>query len=384
MKRFSPLTMGWRLWLLNLGFWTLVGVMNSASEIIDIVTGDWQAQYWEPVVWEMSSQYAYALLCPLLIAFALRFPFTRHTWGRILPLHFGALIAFSLLHIGAMVSMRHAAYGVAGRTYAFGNLPLETLYELLKDSGMYWVIVGLTYGFDYYRRYRQRELETERLKTDLARAQLDNIRSRLHPHFLFNTLNTISSIMHENVAWADAMIARLSDLIRLSFDTAQQHEVPLQRELATLQVYIEIMKARHHDRLAVETDVDPATRDALVPALILQPLVENAIKYGVSSRPDGGHVLVRSSRTDGRLRLEVRDDGPGVAGTPRDALNHGFGLSSTAARLEHLYGTDQRIDLENLPGGGFSVRLDLPLHPTNRAPTPTPGPPDPDHARAHC
>ncbi|MEE9244912.1 MAG: histidine kinase [Gemmatimonadota bacterium] len=350
------------LWLLSFAVWTVIGLLSSGSEVIDVLTGDTNASIWEPVLWELSSTYTWALLTPFIVIFTLRHKFTRIRWPKVLPLHVLAMVLFSIAHVGTMVAIRKAAYWIVGDFYDFGNIGLETMYELFKDIVTFWTLVGFTYGFDYYRKYRARELQAAQLETQLAQVKLENLRQQLHPHFLFNTLNTISSIMHEDVRAADAIITRLSDLLRMAMDTGDRHEVPVQEEIEALQIYLEIMQSRFHDRLSVALSIDPEARDALVPLLILQPLVENAIKHAVASRPGGGggRVFVTVERRNGSVRLEVRDDGPGSNETLEELLKKGFGLSSTIERLQQLYGDSQHSSVRNGPEGGFAVTLDLP------------------------
>jgi LytS/YehU family sensor histidine kinase len=270
-----------------------------------------------------------------------------------------AMTGFVLLHVAGMVGMRKGIYALAGARYVFGDLGLELPYEALKDVATFWILVGLAVGFDYYRRYRDRDVRAAQLESQLTAARLRYLRHQLHPHFLFNTLNTISAVMHEDVRAADTMLSRLSDLLRLATRHAEDQEVRLQEELDALDVYLEIMRVRMGDRLRSAVDVAPDTRDALVPFLVLQPLVENAVKHGIAARPEGGWLGVRAYRRNGMLRLEVEDDGPGVANPP-GALSAGFGLGGTAERLQHLYGTAARPVLERSARGGLRVTIDIP------------------------
>ena len=360
------------LWLLSFALWTVAWFLNAGSEIIDVVTGDLSASVWEPVVWEFTSNYAWAVLTPFIVIFALRHRLSRSNWAKMLPLYLLAMVLFSIAHVAGMVSARKLIYWAIGDSYEFwqsiAHLGLEMIYELLKDIFTFWMLTGFAYGFDYYRRYKERELKTAQLEAQLAHARLDNLIQQLHPHFIFNTLNTISAIMHENVRAADTIITRLSDLLRLAFEKSDRQEVPLQDEVEALEIYLDIMRARYQDRLAVDMSIDPEARDALVPVLILQPLVENAIKHGVDPRPDGGRVSVSAQRKDGTIRLEVSDDGPGAEETADQLLRKGFGLSSTVERLQQLYGQAQTATLHNGPAGGFSVTLDFPYRPAAQEP----------------
>jgi two-component system LytT family sensor kinase len=207
---------------------------------------------------------------------------------------------------------------------------------------------------------RQRELRAAQLEANLARAQLQNLRLQLQPHFLFNALNTISATMYEDPATADEMLGALSDLLRSSLKTVRTDEVPLREELDLLDRYLAILRARFGERLAVSIEADPAAADALVPSLLLQPLVENAIRHGSAEKDGGGAVAVRARRDGPRLILEVEDDGPGDA-RRNGARSEGIGLAATAERLRILYGASQTFTAGDGPAGGFLARAVLPL-----------------------
>ena len=360
MSQRSPLRSP-SVWALSLSAWFLLGLLNSGSEVIDVITGDRDAALWEPITWEMTSTMTFGLLTPFLITFALRVRFARTSSAVTIGGHVVAMVLFSFLHVGGMIGARKAIYAVAGGSYDFGNFSLEFLYELFKDVITYGMLVGLTYGFDYYRRYRQREIDASRLETSLAQVQLENLEHRMQPHFLFNTLNLISAKMREDIDAADRMITRLSDLLRLSMQRWGGREVTLSEEREMLDAYLEIMKARFEDRLQARVEIAPDAADALVPPLLLQPLVENAIKHGVSRREEGGRVEVTARRNGTRLLLEVRDDGPGTEEPAEHLLAKGLGLSTTAERLRRLYGEDQKLTFERGKPAGFVLTIAIPF-----------------------
>ena len=224
------------------------------------------------------------------------------------------------------------------------------------------------------RRLRERETQAARLEARLADARLQALGSQLHPHFLFNTLTAISVLVHRAPDDADTMLTRLADLLRATLRQPPAHEIPLGEELALLARYVDIMRVRYGPRLVVETRVPPAAADLLVPTFALQPLVENAIEHGVARRAGQGTVTVSAAVEDGRLRLEVEDDGPGVAvGSNGDDGGNGIGLANTRQRLRQLYGDRQRLDLAAAPGGGTRAVMELPAHrePAHREPAHT-------------
>jgi signal transduction histidine kinase len=245
-----------------------------------------------------------------------------------------------------------------------GFLPL-LLGEIHLDIAIYWILLVLVQWRESRRRLREREREAGRLalqaselEARLARAQLDSLKMQLQPHFLFNTLHSVSALIHEDDEAADLMIARLSDFLRLVIEHAGAQEVALVQELDFLQRYLEIQQVRFQDRLHVSLDVAPDALDAMVPNLVLQPLVENAIRHAVEPRSAGGHVRISATRHGEALRLSVRDDGPGLRHGPSPGA--GLGISNTRARLEHLYGERQALEIGDHPEGGVLVTVTFP------------------------
>jgi LytS/YehU family sensor histidine kinase len=222
-------------------------------------------------------------------------------------------------------------------------------------------LVGVGHGLEYYRFYREREAHSAYLAARLAQAELEMLKSQLHPHFLFNTLHAISALMHRDVKAADRMIARLSELLRVALDYTGTQEVSLQEELAFLEPYVEIERVRLGDRLNVEYDIQPSVLEALVPHMILQPLVENAIRHGIAPRAQPGTVRIVARGRRDMLDLEVTDDGAGLA--PGRSANGGVGLANTRARLEQMYGDRFNFEPRNVSGGGFRVALTIPFRP---------------------
>ena len=199
------------------------------------------------------------------------------------------------------------------------------------------------------------------METRLVEAQLHTLQRQMQPHFLFNTLNTISALMHRDVDAADAMIARLSDLLRMSLQRVGVQEVELKEELDFLSKYLEIEQTRFRDRLSVVFDIQADTLDALVPNLLLQPLVENAIKHGIGPRPTPGQIVVRSRRVGAMLELDVQDNGVGLSAARLTDFNRGVGLSNTRSRLDHLYGSLHRFEFRQPAEGGLLVLIAIPM-----------------------
>ncbi len=334
----------------------------------------------QPLYWALSEWYLWAAISPAIFWLAARFPLSRATWTRYLPLHLGAAL---LIHVG-----HETAYVLLDRAIGLGAstppppMGQAILLFISKRAAMnllvYSAIVVVAHAQALQRRYRERERVTLQLETKLARAQLEALKIQLQPHFLFNTLNTISALLHRDAEAADRVLSRLGDLLRLSLQHSGKQEVMLRQELEFLERYLEIQQTRFQDRLTVRFDTDPEVLDALVPTLVLQPLVENAVRHAIEPRAAHGHLDIRARRRDGRLTLEVADDGPGMgSATPGDingavipSTGSGIGLANTRARLEQLYGKGHRFTLTNAPAGGLVVTLEIPYRVGN-LPTPT-------------
>ena len=240
------------------------------------------------------------------------------------------------------------------------------LWPLFRDNIhlnilTYWAILGVYYVLDYHHRWREREVRAAELERALSEAQLQALKMQLHPHFLFNALNSIAALMHSDVEAADTMLVRLSDLLRRVLDQAGAQEVSLGQELDFLRPYLDIEKVRFQERLSVDFAIPPELLEARVPNLILQPLVENAIRHGIAPRTAPGRITVSAVREGETLHLEVRDNGRGLF--EGRAPDEGIGLSNTRERLQRLYGEAQSFTLVNLPEGGMAARISLPLRP---------------------
>jgi LytS/YehU family sensor histidine kinase len=283
-----------------------------------------------------------------------RYRFDVKGWLKYLPIHLLLLIAGSIIHTTFNWGTRVLIFPLAGLgAYDYGAMPVRYFMEFPVDVLSYAIAAGFT-------TLTLRLVRAAQLEKTLAQAQLQNLRLQLNPHFLFNTLNTISAAMYEDVAVADRMISRLSDLLRSTLEQGQSQEVPIERELEFLRLYVETMKARFEEKLEVDVQANSETLGAMVPPLLLQPLVENSIRYGADPKTSKVRVEVRAVRENGSLCLEVRDHGPGLS-EPREAGN-GIGLSNTAERLERLYGGAHRLDLRNASDGGLVVTLKVPFH----------------------
>lgn len=311
----------------------------------------------------LSYWYSWACLAPGVIWLGRRFPFDRKTWPLSVGVHMLGVFVATTLHVILTVASRTGILRMVGEETGTWLVKAQQMYFLNFDWEMmtYWAILGMSYALRYHYEAQDRALRASQLETRLVEAQLQSLQRQLQPHFLFNTLNTISALMHRDVDAADNMIAKLSDLLRVSLQTVGVQETSLKQELDFLGKYLEIEQTRFRDRLSVVFEVEPDMLDALVPNLVLQPLVENAIKHGINPRPTPGQVVVAARRVGTTLEMEVRDNGVGLSDARLSAFNRGVGLANTRSRLQHLYGSAHRFEFRQPPGGGLAVIIGIPL-----------------------
>ena len=338
-------------------FWLAFGIAAAVPTAIyqlSLGTHSWSRTLVTFLAWQV-----WTPLSLLVLWLARRVPPQWPATWRVVAAHAGGLGFCVLADLGALATLQWGAAQLEGSPKGLAGLAIQGLagggaaFDLL----IYGALVAVSLAVEYYRRYRDRALDAAQLEARLMEAQLQVLKMQLNPHFLFNTLHSISALMHRDLEAADRMISVLSDLLRLSLENAGKQEIPLKQELDFLERYLEIETTRFSDRLTVNLDIEPQALDARVPNLILQPLVENAIRHGIALRSAPGQVDVMARVANGRLRLEVRDNGPGLSAKPRE----GIGLSNTRARLAQLYGKDQQLEVRNAPLGGLVVRMTIPL-----------------------
>lgn len=348
-------------WSLIFGAATLVGFFFATrTYLLYNAYPDNQISWGRALLPSLTSWYVWALLAPAILWLASRFRFERSRWAASLGVHLGAGVTFALVH----ALLDH----LAGR--ALPMLPEVSLsrpFFISRLHGNLLTYAAIVAGWNLvetYRQARERQVRASRLEARLAEARLSALKMQLHPHFLFNTLHAISTLMHRDVEAADRMLTRLSDLLRLTLENAGTQEVRVKEEIDFLEQYLEIERTRFGDRLTIDIDIDPDTLDARIPNLILQPLVENAIRHGVAPRAEPGWIGVRTERRDGELCVTIEDDGPGLPAVaePRPAgPGSGVGLANCRARLRQLYGDEARLDLGTASPGGLLVSLRIPF-----------------------
>ena len=357
----------WRLALLLFAICTLVGLYNFSTFLAQYRMEDENEPVRKILLNEMTAAYSFFLLLPLVLTILKRFPLRKANWLWTVPLHIGASAAYGLAHTTLMTLTRTWLFPVfnLGR-YNPGHLFYRYLMEYHKQFLIYAAVGVIVYAVERARAARTREreaaaltLRASNLQAQLADARLQSLQGQLRPHFLFNTLNMISSLMYEDARKADRMMSRLSTLLRMSLDTSKQPCVPLKQEMNILDVYLEIMEARFGSRLRVTRELDAALADVPVPALLLQPLVENAIRHGEPDPDRPIEISVRAQRRGDQVRLEVADNGPGL--TDDASGSNGVGLKSVRDRLAQLYGADAHLRLENRSPRGLLVIIELPM-----------------------
>ena len=353
----------WQVRLLAFAYFTATGLLLFGYRALDDAAREREGRLLTLFIEQMTGAYAALVLMPSLVWFARRFRIEKNNWLRRVPAHLLAMAAFSFMHTSLMALSRKAVFLLAGLgTYDYGLMSFRYPMEFANDVIVYCVGTSFVYLFDHYRRSRDREVQTAQLETRLAQAQLQALRLQLQPHFLFNAMNTISSLVYENPRAADEMIARLSDLLRMTMRDGGAQEVTLAEELKLLDLYLDIMRARFDERLKVHIECEAETSGALVPQLVLQPLVENCIRHAADPETGAVQITLRARRDGNTLMLEVSDNGPGVGHQLAVANGNGIGLTNTAERLRQLYGHPHGLTLANGTGRGLTVTLRLPFH----------------------
>jgi sensor histidine kinase YesM len=353
----------WVRWTLYLAFMTLLGFINVGQSYLSYRTFPQVEpfRFWPTLVVGVSDWYLWAALTPAIIWLSHRFPFYPERWGRSLLVHLSCNLLFSfLVFLVTIPLLWWVSSSEQNRSLWIWIQGKANLYMILY-FWIYWAILGSILSTQYYQKFRDRELKATRLESKLAQSQLQVLKMQLHPHFLFNTLNAISALLHKDAESADIMIARLGELLRTTLDNVGTQEIPLHQELEFIKPYLEIEKARLGDRLQVRMQIDPEVMDAAVPNLVLQPLVENAIRHGIAPYTQNGRIEIRAKRDNGMLRMEVEDNGPGLSLEQQVSFRAGVGITNTRARLQQLYGAEHFFEMKNGANRGLTVTVLIPV-----------------------
>jgi two-component sensor histidine kinase len=353
---------------------TLLGLFFAAQIYYSAASFQHAISWGQALYWAFGDWYEWALLSPVIFWLCRHFQFDLQSWPKCLPVHLVGGLLLSGVH-AVLCALAAVLQGRAtGAPTLFGSEVQKVLANRTHfNIAVYAVIVCAWHAWDYHRKYREREAQATELTARLAQAQLQALRMQLNPHFLFNTLNTISSLMLKDVNSANRMIVRLGELLRSTLEISNNQEVPLQQELDFLRRYVEIEQIRFGDLLKVKMDVEPATLDATVPNLILQPLVENAIRHAIEPKVSGGQIELRCVRSNGSLLLEVSDNGQGLNSQKIDTkeasnqTRERIGLNNTRQRLQKLYGDRQSFELIGNSAGGMTASIIIPFRLANAA-----------------
>jgi two-component system LytT family sensor kinase len=354
----------WRFssfWWLVTAFWLLIA-LASALETSLLQSADMARAFMVALV----RLAPWVFLTPLIVWTTSTYTLERSTWKRSIWVHL-AVCVFSFGIVAVFAYLSPPAPPLARPNPAelrrLEREPRDTAYVVLRrityQMPIFWGLVGVAHALSFYERTKARERREAELEARLAQARLHVLRMQLNPHFLFNTLNSIASLVHGQPQ-AEEMIEALSDLLRLTLNVSDRQEVTLREELHFLERYLLIEQIRFGNRLRVEKQIDVSALDALVPILILQPLVENAVKHGIQSQIAPGVIRVAAERAGKSLLLQVQDDGRGLAASSKGQVKEGVGLSNTRSRLKELYGGRASLELKPGNAGGFSVEIQIP------------------------
>jgi two-component system LytT family sensor kinase len=333
-------------------FWTFVAFFFAAKGYFESLNYGIEYLFARMFGWEILGWLLWGLLTPFIFAFAKRYPPQKKP-----VLHIPAALAFSAIQLALQFNL----FLLSEKLFLPAGKPVM---ELMAFDRMTWrvmvycILLIVWYATDSQKRAHIEQERATQLSAQLAKTQLQALKMQLHPHFLFNTLNSISELMHHDIRAADEMMVRLGDFLRLTLDPNVSQEVTLEKELEFLRHYLEIEQVRFKDRLKVEMHIQPDTRHARVPYLLLQPVVENAIRHGISTKADGGILEISSEKENGFLHITIQDNGRGV---DQKEIKEGLGLSNTKSRLEKLYGDRFQFELSNRPGSGTIVELTIPF-----------------------
>ena len=367
------------LWIISFAAWSVVSLIDTISTY-EVYKGTGSAiSIGHALGVAFSMDLTCAPLTPLIFALALRFPVTKTTWLRTALLHLSFATVFAAAHVMLIAASPYGHWDwKAGKfTSVIWNSQTRSfhlewhifrsmLYTYFPSdvTSTYLPILMIAVAISYYERLRESAIRSATLEMELAKSHLQALKSHLQPHFLFNTLHSISSLMFTDVPAADKMMTRLSDLLRMNLESVGAQITTLSRELEFVGSYLEIEKIRFEERLNVVVDIEPESLGAQVPILMLQPLVENAVRHGIAHISTGGTIWITARRDGRRLDIRIRDNGPGITDSINSLPKPGLGLRTTRERLIALYANEQQLTVRNVAEGGVEARLQIPFRVT--------------------
>ncbi|MBC7894803.1 MAG: histidine kinase [Cytophagaceae bacterium] len=346
-------TQRWKWWIGGFALWTALALLSASERGIWLLYRGQHVNWARIATYSLADWHACGVFIPLLVFATRRWPIDRRHLASRIPLHLAIILGVSVAKIALFQQVRPFLPGANDMALA-EMLASGTIGEMIAFGS----VAGVLHAAEFHHRFREREALSLQLQARLSDAQLRALRAQLNPHFLFNTLNAATALLHRDPDAADAMLTRLGELLRLTLRADPDHETPLREEIEFLDRYVAIMRIRFADRVTIRSDVDAGVREALVPSFILQPIVENAFEHGVGRLQRPGSIDISAHASGGALVLQVRDDGPGPVEASRGL---GVGLTNTRQRLAELYGAAAGLTLSARAGGGTVVEVRLPL-----------------------
>lgn len=333
-----------------IAIWGAYAILSINQSFVWAVVANRERPWFYPISWALATTIVWAAMTPWIMRLVRAKRLARGTWKRNLWWHVGAVLVAGLIDAGGDQIAR-----------LITHMPPAFWADYFRKidivSFIYIVIAGATHAADYHDLYERGELRSAQLESQLATSQLESLKSQLQPHFLFNTLNAVNALIHEDPDAADRVLTRLAEMLRMTLNAGSAPVVTLAQEMDFVRAYLEIQHARLGERLTVSYTVPEELMGTRVPALLLQPLVENAVIHGLGTLPRGGTVHIAAARHNGNVTLRVEDDGVGVPATTRI----GIGLSNVSTRLQYLYGDKHTLNLTPRAGGGTIVEVSLPF-----------------------
>ena len=345
---------------MNIAAWTGFGIFMGAQSYYLLLRSGHPLPWGTTLFRELVYAYLWAALTPAVLAFARKYPLDTKRWMSRFLLHLGASVGVALIHKVSYHVIIMAVEASPGKVFSFERLFSEMWTYLDYGILLYWLLLILRHAAGFYQKFKEKEFRASQLEAQLTRSQLDALKMQLQPHFLFNTLNAISVLITHHPDNARRMISKLAEMLRITLESGGKHEVPLEQELVFLKSYLDIEQTRFEDRLTVKLQIAPETMGAMVPNLLLQPIVENAMRHGVAEHLGPTVVEVRTERQNGSLMLQVKDNGPGLHA--HKGNKEGIGFTNTRARLKQLYGAKFSFDVVNAPEGGALATIIIPFH----------------------
>ncbi|HSJ10903.1 MAG TPA: histidine kinase [Longimicrobiales bacterium] len=345
-----------RIWLVGLAAWTALAVLSMIQVSVSLWSMGRAVDWWMLAPRSLIDWYTCAVFTPAYFWMVRRWPLERRRAARTVAIYLAITGVIVVLRFGLYVPLQNLLIADPSRAMTMRS---ALTGSFIRENIAFWCLLAVVLSVEYFRNLHEREVQATRLQAQLAEARLDALSAQLHPHFLFNTIQGISTLIHRDADAADLMLARLSTMLRHTLQRDGRHEIPLAQELDLLELYLGIVRARFEDRLTVTIDVAPDTLDVLVPRFLLQPLVENALHHGIARRAGAGRIDIIARLDDGALRITVTDDGAGNDGNG-SFPHEGIGLGNTRDRLAQLYGDDHSLTTGAADAGGFVVTVRIP------------------------